>query len=285
MKQTMDLLPVEVDLVYPKLDNSADCQTNCRGADGNHYAVKLVSDSSRFPFTPFDELFCYELAKQCAIATPPYSIIKMPDESLGFGSTWEGGVIPNGFQRLLGAIGGGHDIPMDKHFLVKQLSAIYAFDLFCFNDDRHFGNYIIKDLGDGRDCAMLAMDFSRSWNNMNCPVDRGLVDMDPSLLPLYYYSPPHDQSVDGQVSNTGRCADILWSPQLLKGMSGAGFFRVLHRLEQISSEIIQGILMKVPDEWCDTDRKERILQWWASSRRIDRINKIKLMGFQHGNLV
>ncbi|WP_156948399.1 HipA family kinase [Marinobacterium jannaschii] len=278
--QQLSLMPVDVDNLLPKHDESADCQTYCEGIDGHRYAVKQVSDNPALPFTPFDELFCYELARLCSIAVPPYNVLKMPSGELAFGSTWEGGLLSGGLISILKNYeeGGSEVIPTEK--LIRHLSAIYAFDLFVHNDDRHFGNYLVRSTH--KSYVMLAMDFSRSWNNLNCPVDLSLKIMSPPMLPTIYMSPPHHESNAGNNSNTYIHAKIIWS--IFNQINGGSFFNTLIKLEQITVNVIENILQRVPDEWCSEDRKRAIIRWWDSEFRYKRINKIK-GAYQNGILV
>lgn len=280
MHGTTEMLPVQIYTLIPKPDETADCATYGVGSDSNKYAVKQIDDNPNYPFAPFDELFCYELARYCSIAVPQYRIIEMPDSSLAFGSMWEGGVINNGLNTALLNCLNGDESKIERDLLVRQLSAIYAFDLFVHNEDRHAGNYLVKDIGDRH--VLLAMDFGRSWNSLNCPIDRTLAVVSPPILPLRYLSPPHP--ISGQDSNTFKIAKLLWNINQLGGLNGAGFFDVLNRLLSLPDTAIMRILDMTPSEWCSDERKESILRWWRSSGRQQRINKIKL-GFQHGNLV
>jgi hypothetical protein len=280
--QQLSLVPIKVTNLIPKHDVSADCQTYCEANDGYQYAVKQVSDSRVFPFTPFDELFCYELARLCEIAVPQYSLLEMPDKTLAFGSVWEGGAVQDGMKLVFQDVMQGGASFMEKQKLIERLSSIFAFDLFVHNEDRHDGNYLIRPAINAH--VLIAMDFSRSWTNLNCPIDRASTIMNPPIMPMLYVSPPHATQYNGQVSNTYRFAKIFWNNQRLGQISGGAFFRTLERLLGIERERIDSILSKVPDSWCSPARKTEILNWWCSSERIDRINHIK-GAYQNGLLV
>lgn len=130
-------LPVKVLGFIPKSSDSADCKTYCEGDDGHCYAVKQVADNADLPFTPFDELFCYELAAICNIAIPGYKVLEMPDGSLAFGSIWEGGVLPFDLNYVINSVLAGDNSIMTRSTFEERLSSIFALDLFLHNEDRH----------------------------------------------------------------------------------------------------------------------------------------------------
>jgi len=278
----LTLAPIPVVNLMPKHDQSADCQTYCEASDGHQYAVKQTTDSSVFPFTPFDELFCYDLAKLCGIAVPQYNLLTMPDGSVAFGSVWEASVVANGFASVFNDVMGGGNTFISKQKFIERLSAVYAFDLFVHNEDRHFGNYLVRPTFNSY--VMIAMDFSRAWTNLDCPIDRTRNTMKPPYLPEVYISPPHQAKDHGQDSNTKQCARLIWSENNLGPISGGFFFRTLNSLLAISEQQIQSILNRAPDEWCDSARKQEILAWWLSEEKNRRINMIK-GAYQNGALV
>ncbi len=277
---TADMIPVEVHTTMPKLDETADCDNYVIGHDSNKYAAKTSTDNPHYPFAPFDELFCYELAKHCSIAVPQYRVLRMPDGSLAFGSMWEGGVLRQGFILALDNYIKGDESKIEGDLLVQRISAVYALDMFVYNEDRHLGNYVVKDTGDRH--VLMAMDFGRSWTSLSCPIDRDLNTVRPPVLPFCYLSPPHH--TPGQPSKTFECAQFIWNQSTLGGLNGSSFFSVLNRLDSLPESSIRSILDKVPSEWCGEDRKLAMLSWWLSPDRHKRINAIKL-GFQHGTLV
>lgn len=292
-----NLFPVEVDTEIPPLDSTADCKYYCRGIDSNIYAVKQTSDNPDYPSAPFDELFGYELARAVNIAVPQYNLIKIPFSPwLGFGSVCEGGVIPDGFRLHFSNIIQNQTNASYKELFLKKVSSIYALDLFLCNEDRHPGNYLIKDTMGHH--VIMGIDFGRSWTGLDCPVDRnGSTSPFSNRLPFYYLKPllaPKSMTPSSRLqpivqekpkkTNTYNIASIIWSRDSLGPLHGGSFFEVLTKIEEMTVSDIQTILNQVPDEWCPPCRKQGIADWWDSEERIKRINKIKL-GYQHGTLV
>ncbi len=206
----------------------------------------------------------------------------MPDQSLAFGSVWEGATIDDGFNTVYTDIKKGLDSYLPKQKFIERLSAIYAFDLFVHNEDRHSGNYLFRPSFDTH--VMLAMDFSRSWTNLNCPIDRTSAVMNPTRLPMQYISPPHHINQNGNKSNTSLLAGFLWNIQQLGPICGGTFFKTLNLLLELTQMHINSILSKVPEEWCSSKRKDIIRNWWLSGEHINRINIIK-GAYEHGTLV
>ncbi|MCP4596166.1 hypothetical protein [Neptuniibacter sp.] len=279
MEGTMELLPIEIAYTVPKLDKSADCKAYCIGTDSNKYAVKTTSDNPDYPFAPFDELFCYELARHCGVAVPQYNLLLDKNGQYAFGSAFEGGVVDNGIIAILTEIIKQQIAPEAIDVYIQKLTTIYVLDLFVHNEDRHKDNYLVKDVGGQK--ALMAMDFGRSWTSLNCPIDR-TGDFSPTRLPFYYLSPPHPTNNDP--SNTWKAAHFIWSPNCLGGLSGKTLFDTLEKLDNLTPNKLRYILRKSPDEWCSEDRKLRIIEWWGSTSFKERIDAIKL-GFTNGNLV
>lgn len=280
---TASLFPVEVDKEIPKLSSSADCASFCIGIDSNTYAVKKLTDNPDYPFTPFDEFFCYELAKRCQIAVPSYNILQMADGTLGFGSIWEGGLLEQGFIVVLkDFLSGSHSI-IEKDSLLRTLSAIFILDMFVSNEDRHTGNYLIKHNGDIVNThSLLAMDYGRSFTSVRFPIDLAGNIANSDRYPINYLSPPHPNT--GDISNTYKVASYLWAPKVLGPLSGKAVFRVLKILEDLTSSNIEYILRNAPDTWCTPQRKQKICEWWESDLRLQRVNELKLR-YVHGTLV
>jgi hypothetical protein len=98
--------------------------------------------------------------KRVGIAAPHPMIVQMRDGRLVFGSRRIAGVADDvtTANYLLSATlsNAGHQVIG----LSQVFSSIYAFDLFIFNDDRHFGNYLSLDDNGVR--RFYAFDFSRA---------------------------------------------------------------------------------------------------------------------------
>jgi hypothetical protein len=280
---TTNLFPIDVDIEIPKLNKSADCASFWMGVDLNTYAVKTLADSVEYPFTPFDEYFCYELAKRCQIAVPNYNLLKLKDGCLGFGSIWEGGVLENGINLAINEFANKQHVKFTSDQLINALSAIYTLDMFVTNEDRHMGNYMVKHNGDSVGThSLLAMDFGRSWTSVRFPIDLNGNIANSDRYPYNYLSPPYP--TPNKVTATAKNANILWSPNIFGGLSGHAVFRVLNILNSISTKTISNILDGAPDEWCSISRKQTICDWWASDLKTKRIDNLKLR-YQNGQLV
>ncbi len=155
---------------YPPSKRTADCIGEAEADDGHRYYLK--GDNCGKPVRASEWLGTF-LAETAGIAAPYGTIIERLNGDVVFGSRKLVGVADeiatqtflmtpsrtNTSHRVLG--------------LQAVLSQIYALDLFIFNDDRHFGNYLsIDDNGNRR---FYAYDFSRSvfwkwpWQNVPAP--------------------------------------------------------------------------------------------------------------------
>lgn len=280
MPGTMDMLPLEIEITLPNLTGTADCRTFAIASDTNQYAIKTTTDNPHYPFAPFDELFGYELARHCNIAVPQYKFLRQADGTLAFGSAFEGGVVDNGMIAIKNSILNKKVTPELAQLYIRKISSIYALDLFQHNEDRHDGNYLIKQVL--HTATIMAMDFGRSWNSLNCPINRKLQIVNPPQLPLIYRQTSHPDY--NQPSNTLKTAALSWQPHMLGQLSGSAFFETLERIQDLNQRQLQAILDLAPEQWCDTARKRRITEWWHSNALKQRINIIK-KGYIDGSLV
>ena len=99
---------------------------------------------------------------------------------------------------------------------------------------------------------ILAYDFSLAWYAVGTP---------------YGYEAQHPQS------NTQQ-----WHKVIVK----AGYFDVdiarntLTEISKIEPLIIEQILSRIPNDWLSMDIKKDIVQWWASSEMLTRVNRLKM---------
>lgn len=245
-----DLFPVKVTRCDPSDLNSADCKLICSADDGADYVVKTITDH---PMIPASEWFCYHLAGEVGINTPVCKKLMMPDGTQVFGSRWEGGVYnlsdPVAFQRIITNLE-----PVNE--LANRLSAIYAFDLFVHNDDRHPRNYLFRQSRQG--LIVLAFDFSRAW--------------------FYHGWPPPDFPLQKNC-NTRRCFSAISKFQVFDIHSAA---QVLERIGAIPTVTIDVLVASIPETWLQTDRRQGILSWWSDQKRQDRIDRL-LGGLTNGS--
>ena len=241
------LLPIAVIETYPSQQGTLNLELIGTGANGKDYAIKTTKDRNSNGFIPATEVFCYELAYEVSIPTPEYSILQLRDGSLAFGSVWEGGVKGTTNLTVVAQVLSG-DLAVKG--LKAFLSRAYALDLFINNIDRHFGNYLIRESYNSH--IILAYDFSLAWYAVGTP---------------YGYEAQHPQS------NTQQ-----WHKVIVK----AGYFDVdiarntLTEISKIEPLIIEQILSRIPSDWLSMDIKKDIVQWWASSEMLTRVNRLKM---------
>ena len=244
------MFPLKLIRADPSSLGTADCDYIGRAEDGLDYAVKTVTKN---PATPAAEWFCYKLAAFCNIATPQCAQILMPDSSLAFGSTWDGGVV-NDFVIKQHIIDG----TLSAGLLADRLSAIFALDLFVYNPDRHFDNYLFIH---GRaEYAVKAFDFSQAWTANGWPLP-GL------LLPTAC-----------NTMNTYKALVVRQPFDLAAAKS------VLAKLRTIPVTSIASILGEMPPAWMAAQFRADISKWWDSVDRTTRIDGI-LQELEHGRVI
>lgn len=237
--------PLKVKVTYPSNLDSADLKTIVKAVNKKDYAVKEITDGNGL--VPATELFCYELSKAIDIPTPNYQIIEMPDNSLAFGSEWEGGVVKIDQNVIMNILLGRLPIPDFKVFV----SELYALDIFVNNVDRHFGNYIFRESYSG--ILSLAFDFSRA------------------LYAVNKNNPFENQCIIDTKCNTYSCNNILKQfNQFDSNITKA----TLDKIYNISIDTIQNIIDKIPDSWLDNSQRDNLISFWKSGI-IDRINYLK----------
>lgn len=237
------LFPLKIISMNPANLGSADCHWVGEGDDGIDYVLKRVGDGKRIPAS---EWICSSLAEACGIAVPPFEVAELPDNEKVFASRWEDGAIPQEQTRwiLLGNA--------SVKDLGKRLSAIYAFDLFVHNVDRHFKNYMFRhQRGPDSPLAILAPDYSRAFVYHSCP---------PPPLPL------RDDS------NT-LIHYKIWTRNY--GFSSEDASSVLNKLDKISNEIFARIIDQLPPEWLSKEERTQLITWWenSSAKRIQEIRE------------
>lgn len=241
------LLPVEVITTHSSNLGTADLRVIVEGRDGKHYAVKTLSDGNGR--VPASELFCYELAYRVVIPTPPYSLIAMPGGDLAFGSTWEGGVI-NGNSKINypAFIDGILNGTIQVNNLKRFFSRLYAFDLFVNNVDRHWGNYLWRT-SYGDSVIAMAFDFSRACFEVG-----------------------HEGfEATAQASKTQIIFSLL---NVTQNYVRTEAVACLEQIKAIGTEEISAILDNFPQSWMPAPAKKKYLEWWDSSARHDRIDRL-----------
>ena len=221
----------------------ADTSGWCRCDNSCEYALK---DKSSHILTPHNEWFCTSLASDAGIPCPPHVVLEDPPDSgtYVFGSQWEGGVIRDWFNQTAAKI-------IDFKDLSAMLSRIFAFDHFIYNEDRHVDNYIVrKSL---RSHTMLSIDYSRAWMNNDFPLPSLPFQQPQSTLTTYKVI----LKEFGDFLDQGAINDCL------------------DRLLAVSVSRVEDIISSHPVDWLTSEEKDRIVTWWASDKRPERIEEIR----------
>lgn len=240
--QPDSLFPVRAITCDPANLNTADCNWLCRCDDGCTYAIK---DGTKNPFVPHSEWFCTQLAERVSIAAPACKIVEMHDRTHVFGSRWEGGVLSK--SDWIGKLQ-RNEISLTD--IAPVLSRIFAFDHFVYNDDRHAGNFIVRDQAGGY--AVLAFDYSRSWLFHGFPLP---------ALPF------------AQHQNTRQLQQQI-RRLLFAYIDSEKCTELLDRIRNINVSTIEDIIESHPESWLDPKNRDDILDWWGSTSFVDRISSI-----------
>ncbi|MDF2777702.1 MAG: hypothetical protein K0S90_1225 [Enterobacteriaceae bacterium] len=225
-------------------------------SDEMEYAVKGMKGNTSVPVqnpsqVPAAEWFCTNLAEKCGIATPVCKVLKCISEGdYVFGSriehaAWKSGLNAAQWVQLLSSA---------NESLKKQLWAIYAFDQFVHNIDRHLNNYLY--MVNSRDQVIVkTFDFSLSSFVIGWPRSTT------ATLP-----------VDSNTTvNWSIAKQLIGDTPELRGVALA----VLDRIQRIGVGVISDIIDTMPEEWLPTMHRDYFLKWWDSEERTLRIEAIR----------
>src|SRR5579863_6283967 len=120
--------------------SSANSADSLGFAEANNSLEYLVKQDGRGHPVRASEWICSSLARHVGIPTAPFEIVQLPDTTLAFGSQLIGGLEDE--SKRPGYLTGTY--PIDGFSAI--LAAIYAFDLFIGNEDRHGGNYLFAQI-------------------------------------------------------------------------------------------------------------------------------------------
>lgn len=223
----LPLLPLKVSWVGPNpFGTGVDLRHVVMTADGMDFAVKSVADH---PMLPASEFLGYRLAQSCQLAVPHAQTLEMPGGEMVFGSRIEAGArSPATPQERMTAVAA----------CAESMSATLALDLFLANDDRHLGNFLIRENRNGQPCAMV-IDFSRA---------------------LFVNGFPDDQFPQSETNTTTTIA-ILRSLAMWR-MPAA--IATIQQLQAIGPEHIDHWLREMPPAWLPIAKRTRLLAWWGS---------------------
>lgn len=244
------LFPVNIRSFDPANMGTADAALIGMGDDGFDYVIKTVEKT---PNVPASEWFCHRLSDLCGIVVPQYSILHIHGMKPAFGSRYDSAFEKN--NQVIWDILSGKET---SNILAERLSAIYAFDLFVHNDDRHFGNYMFTKAMNGY--SVKAFDFSRAWLHHGWPLP---------VVPLQ----PHCHT-------RARFNQIMKYHQFNLKTAEV----VLDRLSGLGVGQIQVIHNEMPGAWLSKSIRNSIIKWWASKDRTERIEFVR-GGLKDGTLL
>ena len=242
--QQFSFFPIKTHIEYPKSKASADALGEVDGEDGHRYYVK--TDSNGTP-TRACEWLSTHIAESVGIAAPTPAIIEMASGNIIFGSRRIGGTAEDVDTRMYLLQPSQSNLGLPPSIGLRYiLSSIYAFDMFFFNDDRHFGNYISYD--DNGTRRLHAFDFSRSlfwrwpWNGFPDPTQ-----------------------------NTRVCGGIL---RMFHGFDHTAATSTLSRIGALAPEVIEGFINRMPPDWLQADLRGQFLNWWRGQARVERVQEL-----------
>jgi hypothetical protein len=245
----VNAFPVRLVQVDPANLGTADAAFFGQGDNGLDYCVKTVAKT---PAVPAAELLCHLLAEECGLAVPQFDLVELPDGTIAFGSVWDGTALSRQetVRVLIGQLAGRQ--------IARNLSRIYAFDLFVHNTDRHMGNYLCV-AGRNPGHALKCYDFSRALTSHGWPIPR---------LPMRY------------TDNTVRVGRQL---RKIHPVDFGEIATVLDRLLAVTSATFERFVEGVPQPWLDMTTRQSILKWWESGRerRVEQIRE----GVKDGSLL
>jgi hypothetical protein len=202
------------------------------------------------------EWLCTHLATRLGIACPDCQILQMPDDTLVFGSRWEGGVVvsaPGSAVPLWVAMVKTGQIKLAD--IRTALSRIYAFDHFVHNYDRHAKNFLVRNQLNGH--AVLAFDYSRAWTANGFPLPN---------LPFDIMD-PNERTV-----NVQRALSNYWGLSYIDAAEAKKFLALARKVTRAQiREIIRGH----PKSWLPPAVRTAILKWWGSKQMITRVDGIE----------
>ncbi|WP_273840315.1 hypothetical protein [Providencia rettgeri] len=254
------LFSLEIIELRPVIDPStAHLRHTAIASDGCEYAVKGVNDGDeshvRVPspmLVPAAEWFCTKLAEVSGIPTPTCRIIRNSNGEFLFGSQYELSALatPKIQTDVINALSSG-----DGSLLRWQFWAIYAFDQFIYNVDRHLNNYLYLKNRDGS-FICKAFDFSISSMVVGWP-NR----INGTLLPQGCNTTEMWGVIKSLTSFDDKCRDYA--------------LKVLDNIRQVNSGTIENILNQMPDTWLNPLQRQALITWWESKEKDNRLNLVK----------
>ena len=238
--QQQALMPIDIQRTEPAPFGSADCTHYGIGFDGLPYVLKRVAPHN--PYMPASELICARMAAGSQIACTTGYIANLPGGEQAFASRAESGVLSSNQT--------GIKLLTDIVFLKKvapTLAAVYAFDVFIRNVDRHPGNYLARQTFAGAD--LMAVDHSRALLATGWPKN---------LLRL------------------PTCNTLNWQGELRRrnNFSLADALAAIDRLSSLDDDWLKRNARDVPIAWWPTNERPPVLRWWLR-HRLRRLSRIR----------
>jgi hypothetical protein len=236
--QQLEIFPVEIMKTWPSA-GGADSAFVGEGRDRMKYNIKTVTKT---PNVPAAEWFCHHLAEAVEIAAVTPRVVRIQGE-LAYGSRWERGMLEQGRNNevLTGQLAGCE--------LGARFSALYAFDLFVHNNDRHAGNFVFIEVD--KLYRLMAVDFSRAWTNHPWPL-------------------PAPASLLG--SSTVGCGKLV---RQHFGFDLAEADGVLGKIENVNSGFVEQLLRRMPAPWLGDAAKAAMVQWWRDGSMNTRVADVR----------
>ena len=243
----------QVDIQYPPDTASADSIGSVVADDTLRYYIK--TDKGGDPIRA-SEWISTHICERIGIPAPTAVPIQLRNGDLVFGSRQIYGVgnaIANveflSRQTFIAGV-------VTNLNLTRALSAIYVFDMFIHNDDRHAGNLLIADRG--RTQEIIAYDFGRGlfWR-----------------WPLNGFKHENPQTV--------RTAAVL---RRYHGFDKQTAFLTIDKLLRLDWDIIEGFIKEMPSDWLNANLRIEFMNWWISTDRVKRLEMLRA-GIDDGSLL
>ena len=196
------------------------------------YALKTVEPDN--PALPMTEWICYQLCLRCNIPAPDFSVVARKNGTMALGSRWE----ENADQYS------PSEVTMVQLALwlsqtTDDVSAMFIFDCFLPNSDRHMGNILFRRTPRRR---ALAFDWSR------------VTLFNPWPLAMSSNTKKNMAWLQGHGLYNPRSADS-----------------VLDKLRLVTHTDLEEIINAAPNEWGDAVSNAALINWWKTNKdaRID----------------
>jgi hypothetical protein len=256
-EQQIPLFARKALIEFPPSKDTADSLGEVVADDQHRYFIKGDAHGRRVRAS---EWICTAIAEEVHFGAPTPMVIIRQDGTTVFGSRKIAGVNDELVTHAFLTDPTGLNSGQQNSNLGRLVSAIYALDMFLFNDDRHFGNYLsVDDAGTRR---LYTFDFSRAlfWN-----------------WPFEGFP----NAVNGLVCNTRKYGAQLRN---LHGWHLEEALIVLDRLASVDSNTVEGFVNRMPPEWLPDDELVPFLAWWSDGRRHERLEALR-KGMTDGTLL